>query len=47
MTGSASDMTTSVIEALGSPRQGFRARLGAKIKQMLEWIGDRLSFFLR
>jgi hypothetical protein len=29
------------------PRQSFRARLGAKFKSMLEWMRERLFFFLR
>jgi hypothetical protein len=35
-----------LIEA-GSPKQSFRARLGAKFKSMLEWMRERLFFFLR
>jgi hypothetical protein len=30
-----------------SPNQSFRARLGAKVKSMLEWMRDQLFFFLR
>jgi hypothetical protein len=30
-----------------SPNQSFRARLGAKVKSMLEWMRERLFFFLR
>jgi hypothetical protein len=30
-----------------SPKQSFRARLGAKVKSMLEWMRERLFFFLR
>jgi hypothetical protein len=29
------------------PKRGFRARLGAKFKSMLEWMRERLFFFLR
>jgi hypothetical protein len=29
------------------PKQGFRARLGAKFKSMLEWMRELLFFFLR
>ncbi|HEV2668110.1 MAG TPA: hypothetical protein VG324_24555 [Blastocatellia bacterium] len=29
------------------PKQSFRARLGAKFKLMLEWMRERLFFFLR
>jgi len=30
-----------------SPKQSFRARLSAKFKSMLEWMWERLFFFLR
>jgi hypothetical protein len=30
-----------------SPNQSFRARLGAKVKSMLEWMREQLFFFLR
>jgi hypothetical protein len=30
-----------------SPPQSFRARLSAKFKTMLEWMWERLFFFLR
>jgi hypothetical protein len=30
-----------------SPYQSFRARLGAKVKSMLEWMREQLFFFLR
>jgi hypothetical protein len=30
-----------------SPNQSFRARLVAKVKSMLEWMRERLFFFLR
>jgi hypothetical protein len=30
-----------------SPKQSFRARLGAKFKSMLEWVRERLFSFLR
>jgi len=30
-----------------SPKQSFRARLGVKFKSMLEWMRERLFFFLR
>jgi hypothetical protein len=30
-----------------SPKQSFRARLGAKFKSMLEWMRERLSLLLR
>jgi hypothetical protein len=35
-----------IIEAK-SPNQSFRARLGAKVKSMLEWMREQLFFFLR
>jgi hypothetical protein len=38
--------TLEVIKA-ESPKQSFRARLGAKFKSMVEWIWERLFFFLR
>jgi hypothetical protein len=47
MTGSVTQTSPSVIEVWESPRQSFRARLGAKFKSMLEWMRERLSFFLR
>jgi len=37
---------SELIEAK-SPKQSFRARLGAKFKSMLEWMRERLFFFLR
>jgi len=30
-----------------SPKRSFRARLSAKFKSMLEWMWERLFFFLR
>jgi hypothetical protein len=30
-----------------SPNQSFRARLGAKVRSMLEWMREQLFFFLR
>jgi hypothetical protein len=47
MTGSATQTPPAVIEVGESPRQSFRARLGAKVKSMLEWMWERLSFFLQ
>jgi hypothetical protein len=49
MTGSAMQTPPPVIEAgeAESRTQSFRARLGAKFKSVLEWMRERLSFFLR
>jgi hypothetical protein len=49
MTGSAPQTSPSVIEAgeAEARTQGFRARLGAKFKSMLEWMRERLFFSLR
>jgi hypothetical protein len=49
MTGSATKTPSLAIEAgeAESRMQGFRARLGAKFKSMLEWMRDRLSFLLQ
>jgi hypothetical protein len=49
MTGSATKPPSPVIEAgeVESRMQGFRARLGAKFKSMLEWMRERLFFFLQ
>jgi hypothetical protein len=47
MTGSAPNTTPLAIEAGKSPRLSFRARLGAKLKSMLEWMREQFSFFLR
>jgi hypothetical protein len=30
-----------------SPKQSFRARLGAKVKSMLEWMREQLFLFIR
>jgi hypothetical protein len=30
-----------------TPKQSFRARLGAKFKSILEWMRERLFTFLR
>jgi len=37
---------SELIEA-ESPKQSFRSRLGAKFKSVLEWMRERLFFFLR
>jgi len=48
MTGGAMQ-TPPAPELVGaeSPRQSIRARLGAKFKSMLDWMRERLFFFLR
>jgi len=48
-TGSEPHPTPHATEAGGpaSPPQGFRARLGAKLKLVLEWMQERLFFFIR
>ncbi|MBO0797208.1 MAG: hypothetical protein J2P31_00135, partial [Blastocatellia bacterium] len=43
----AGSTTAAAIEVGGSPKPGFRARLGAKLKLMLEWMREHLSYFLR
>jgi len=39
-------LAPELIEA-ESPRPSFRARLSAKLKSMVEWMWERLFFFLR
>jgi hypothetical protein len=49
MTGSNTQTPPPMIEAgeAESKTQGLRARLGAKFKSVLEWMRERLFFFLR
>lgn len=48
-TGSKLDITPQAakVSDVQSPPQGFRAGLGAKLKLVLEWMRERLFFFIR
>jgi hypothetical protein len=47
MTGGAMRTPTPEPVEAEPPKQSFRARLGAKFQSILEWMRERLFFFLR
>jgi hypothetical protein len=45
--GGSAQTTTPAIRVAESPVKNFCARLGAKFKLIIEWMHERLFFFLR
>jgi len=45
--GNPLEATPSAVQAGATTPQSFRARLGAKLKLVLEWMRERLFFFIR